>query len=172
MQAGKTAVSYKQYLYRRGYNYMTTCEVILRMVKKSFSEKSFCRFWRMWNPPTGYLCFLLYSFLSGSMRRPYLIFIIFIISGIIAHDFVIFLFTGSISIIFTITFALYSIIFNIEEWMVDRKKKWVIHHNQARPIPTFYFILMNMVLLSLPLFLGILVNYYVFPDSMVNNIFR
>lgn len=172
MQAGKTAITFKQYLCRRGYNYNTTGEVMYRMIKKSFSEKSFCRFWRMWNPLTGYLFFLMYSFLSGNKKRPYLIFIVFIVSGVIGHDFIIFLFTGNISIIFTTTFLLYSIIFSIEEQMIARRKKQLHLRNKTRTIPIFYFVVLNMILLSVPLLLGIMVNYYVFPDSVVNNLFR
>jgi hypothetical protein len=172
MPGGKTAITFNQYLCRRGYNYMSTGEVMLRMIKKSFSEKSFCRFWRMWNPFTGYLFFLLYSFLIGNLKHPYSIFIVFTISGMVFHDFLILLFTGSVSIIFTITFTLYSIIFSIEEQMAARRKRRFLHQKRTRPIPIYYFVLLNMILLSVPLFLGILVNYYVFPDSLINNLFR
>jgi hypothetical protein len=151
---------------------MTTTEVMLRMIRKSFSERSFCRFWRMWNPLTGYLFFLLYSFLSGNRKRPYLIFIIFIASGVLAHDLVIFLITGGISIVYTVTFALYSIIFFIEEFISAQKKKRARGNIISRPIPIYYFVGLNMILLSVPLFLGFLVNYYVFPYSPVNDLFR
>jgi hypothetical protein len=151
---------------------MTTGEVMLRMIRKSFSERSFCRFWRMWNPLTGYLFFLLYSFLSGNRKRPYVIFIVFITSGVVFHDLVILLLTGSMSIIYTVTFTLYSIIFFIEEMLASRKKKRTHHHIIPRPVPIFYFVGLNMILLGVPWFLGFLVNYYVFPDSVINNIFR
>ena len=169
---GKTGITFKQYLRRRGYNYMTTGEVIIRMVRKSFSERSFCRFWRMWNPLTGYLFFLMYSLLSGNQKRPYLIFIVFIISGLVVHDFLIYLFSGSMSIVFTVTFTLYSIIFIVEEALIARKKKRGRHPYKLKPTPIFYFVVLNMILLSVPLILGILVNYYVFPDSVINNVFR
>lgn len=172
MRDGKIAITYKQYLCRRGYNYMSTHEVMFRMIKKSFSEGSFCRFWRMWNPLTGYLFFLIYSLLSGNRKRPSLIFIVFMISGIVFHDLVIYLFTGSMSIIFTITFMIYSIIFSIEERIAIRRKKRHIQQNFAKEFPIAFNVVLNMILLSLPLVLGIVVNYYIFPDSAINNLFR
>jgi hypothetical protein len=172
MLAGRTAITFRQYLCRRGYNYMTTGEVMLRMIRKSFSERSFCRFWRMWNPLTGYLFFLLYSFLSGNRKRPYLIFVVFITSGVVLHDLVLLLITGSPSVIYTVTFALYSIIFFTEEMMSARRKKRGRSLTRLRKIPIPYFVAMNMILLGVPWFLGIVVNYYIFPGSPINNLFR
>lgn len=172
MPAAKTAITFRQYLSRRGYNYLTFGEVMLRMIKKSFSEKSFCRFWRMWNPLTGYLFFLVYSFLSGNRKRSFLIFIVFIFSGLAMHDFIIFLLTGSVSIVFTVTFTLYSFIFSIEERITDRKKNLFVRRRPTRPSPIHYFVLLNMALLSLPLVAGFIVNYYVFPESALNDLFK
>jgi polyferredoxin len=101
-----------------------------------------------------------------------LIFIVFITSGVVVHDLFISLVTGSLCIIFTVTFTLYSIIFSIEERIASRRKKRLPYRSQARPIPIYYFVMLNMLLLSLPLVMGILVNYYALPDSAINNLFR
>lgn len=172
MPAGKTGITFQQFLHRRGYHCLSSGEILIRMIKKSFSEKSFCRFWRMWNPLTGYLFYLIYSFLGGNEKRPYLIIIVFIVSGLVVHDFLIFLLTGSMCIIFTSTFTIYSIIFIIEERIAARKKHLPPYQRQLAPIPIHFFVLLNMVLLSLPLILGILINYFVFPESPVNHLLR
>ncbi len=126
----------------------------------------------MWNPFTGYLIFLLYSYLGGNRKRPYAIAIVFLTSGVVFHDLVIYFISGSISIVFTITFLIYSII-SITETMFFTKRKQV----RAHPVPRFelslpFRVMLNMALLATPLMLGFLINFLIFPKSVMNRLFQ
>ena len=165
------SVSFEQYLRRRGYWLLSFDQAVIKTIHTSFSQKSFCRFWRMWNPFSGYLFFLLYSFLVGSIKRPYAIFIVFITSGFLFHDLVIYMISGSISIVFTVTFSIYSVIFNIEYKLMKLRKRArsVAVSKLVRPLR--YHVILNMMLLAVPLAIGFLINFYVFPQSIVNRLF-
>ncbi len=168
----RSFISFEQYLKRRGYVFFSIDQAIFRTIRKSFSQKSFCGFWRMWNPFTGYLVFLLYSFLGGNRKRPYLIFLVFMTSGIVFHDLVIYLITGSISIIFTITFLLYSMISLIENILLVQRKGARKNAFEARELPIAFRVIINMVLLLMPLVIGFIANFLIFPQSVMNRLFQ
>ena len=168
----KPAISFEQYLKRRDYLFLSFDQALVKTIRKSFSQKSFCGFWRMWNPFSGYLFFRMYSLLGGNKRRPFAIFLIFLFSGLVFHDLPIFLITGGISVIFTVTFSIYSVIFNIEYKLLTRRNKFKSHFLRRNKFPPVYHIVMNMALLALPLVTGFLVNLYFFPDSPLNRFFH
>ena len=165
-------VSFKQYLTRRGYLFLTFDQAFIKIIKKSFSQKSFCGFWRMWNPLSGYLFFLLYSFLGGNRKRPYAIFFVFLSSGFVFHDLIILLVTGSISIVFTVTFLIYSLIYNIEHKLYTLRKRLRTYTNIKFGLSVKFYVLLNMTLLLLPLVIGFIVNSYIFPNSLINRLFH
>ena len=167
----KISISFEQYLRRRGYMFLSFDQAVLRIIKKSFSQKSFCGFWRMWNPYSGYIFFLLYSLIGGNRKRAVAISLIFLTSGFMFHDLVIYLVTGSISIVFTVTFSIYSVIFNIENKLLTLGKNFKSYSLRKNIFPLKYHVLLNMTLLFLPLLAGFLVNYIFFPDSVMNILF-
>ncbi|MCX6246114.1 MAG: hypothetical protein NTW10_00135 [Bacteroidetes bacterium] len=169
----KTPVlSFDQYLKRRGYIFFSFRQALFKVIRKSFSQGSFCGFWRMWNPFSGYLIFLLYSFLGGNRKRPYVIPLVFLTSGIVFHDLVIFLITGTLSIVFTITFFLYSVIFSIEHRIFMIRKAFKTRALTRSNLPVAYRVILNMTLLAIPLTIGFLINFLAFPDSAMNRIFQ
>ena len=170
--SGRSRVSFKQYMTRRGYMFLTFDQAFVKIINKSFSQKSFCGFWRMWNPLSGYLFFLLYSFLGGNKKRPYAIFFVFILSGFVFHDLIIFLVTGSISIIFSVTFLIYSLIYNIEHKLFELRKRVKFYTNRKFSLSVKFYILLNMTLLFLPLVIGFIVNSYIFPNSPISRLFH
>ncbi len=167
----KPTISFEQYLKRRGYMFLSFDQAFLKIIKKSFSQKSFCGFWRMWNPYSGYIFFLLYSLIGGNRKRAFAISLIFLTSGFVFHDLVIYLVTGSISIVFTVTFSIYSIIFNIENKLLSLGKNFKTYSLRKNLFPLKYHVMLNMTLLLLPLLAGFLVNYIFFPDSVMNILF-
>lgn len=168
----KPAISFEQYLRRRGYMFLSFDQAFIKIIKKSFCQKSFCGFWRMWNPFSGYIFFLLYSLLGGNRKRPFAIFFIFLISGFVFHDLVIFLITGSISIVFTVTFSIYSMIFNIENKFQALGKDLKSYIFRKSVFPLRFHVIANMTLLGLPLATGFLINFFVFPHSVINRLFH
>jgi len=164
-------VSFEQYLKRRGYWLLSFDQALIKTIHTSFSQMSFCRFWRMWNPFSGYLFFLLYSFLGGNIKRPYAIFIVFITSGFVFHDMIIYMISGSFSIVFTVTFSIYSVIFNIEHKLMKMRKGVRSVAVRKLVLPLRYHVMLNMILLAFPLAIGVLINFYVFPQSVVNRLF-
>ncbi len=127
----------------------------------------------MWNPFTGYLVFLLYSYLGGNRKRPYAIAIVFLTSGVVFHDLVIYLISGSISIVFTITFLIYSMI-SITETLFFTKRKYIRGHHPAPPFERSLTlrVMLNMALLATPLILGFFINFLIFPKSVMNRLFQ
>ncbi|MCX6281732.1 MAG: hypothetical protein NTU51_07205 [Bacteroidetes bacterium] len=168
----KPAISFEQYLKRRGYLFLTFEDIFFKTIRKSFTQKSFCGFWRMWNPYSGYVFFLLYSLVRGDRKRPLAIFFIFITSGFVFHDLLIFLVTGSISIVFTVTFSIYSMIFNIEHRMLAIGKDVRSFASRKNLFPLKYHVMKNMALLALPLAAGFIINFYVFPHSVMSRLFH
>jgi len=126
----------------------------------------------MWNPLSGYLFFLLYSFLGGNRKRPYAIFFVFLSSGFVFHDLIILLVTGSISIVFTVTFLIYSLIYNIEHKLYTLRKRLRTYTNIKFGLSVKFYVLLNMTLLLLPLVIGFIVNSYIFPNSLINRLFH
>ncbi|NCA75251.1 MAG: hypothetical protein EOM90_02855 [Alphaproteobacteria bacterium] len=168
----RTAISFEQYLKRRGYAFQSFDQALVKTIRKSFSQKTFCGFWRMWNPFSGYIFFLLYSLIGGNRKRPLAISFIFITSGFLFHDLLIILITGSISIVFTVTFLIYSMIFNIEHRILFFGKGIRSYLSRMNLFPLRYHVLVNMILLALPLVAGFLVNFLVFPQSVMNWLFH
>ncbi len=164
----KPTISFGQYLKRRDYLFLSFDQVLVNTIRKSFSQKSFCGFWRMWNPFSGYIFFRMYSLLGGNKKRPFAIFLIFLFSGLVFHDLPIFLLTGSISVIFTVTFSIYSVIFNIEYKLLTMRNNFKVQMLRRNKLPPVFHIAMNMALLALPLITGFLVNLYFFPESPLN----
>ena len=165
-------VSFEQYLKRRDYKFFSFNQAFIKILNKSFSQKTFCGFWRMWNPYSGYLFFLLYSLLGGNKKRPYAIFFVFLISGFVFHDLIIFLVTGSISIVFTVTFSIYSMIFNVEYRLSTLKRNVKARAINKNELPLKFYVLLNMTLLLLPLTIGFLINFFLFPHSVMNRLFH
>lgn len=165
-------LSFEQYLKRRGYVLLSFDQAVIKTINTSFSQKSFCRFWRMWNPLSGYLFFLLYSLLGRNMKREYAIFFVFLISGFVFHDLVIYIISGSLSIVFTITFSIYSVIFNIEHKLMKLRKGVKSFSIRHVVLPLKYYVMLNMLLLGLPLVVGLLINFYVLPQSVMSLLFH
>lgn len=168
----KPAISFEQYLKRRDYTFLSFDQAIFKTIRKSFSQKSFCGFWRMWNPYSGYVFFLLYSLMGGNRKRPLAISFIFITSGFVFHDLVLLLVTGSISIVFTVTFAIYSMIFNIEHRMLALGKGVNSYISRKNLFPLKFHVMVNMTLLALPLAAGFFINFLVFPNSVISRLFH
>ena len=167
----RPVISFDQYLKRRGYIFFSFNQALIKITKKSFSQGSFCGFWRMWNPFSGYLIFLLYSFLGGNRKRPYAIPFVFLASGIVFHDLVIYLITGTISIVFTITFSLYSVIFTVEHQLSMIRKDFKNHAAVRIELPIAFRVILNITLLFIPLTVGFLINFFVFPHSAMTRVF-
>ena len=165
-------ISFEQYLKRRSYNFFSFDQALVKIIHNSFSQKSFCGFWRMWNPFSGYLIFLLYSFLGGNRKKPYAIPLVFLASGIVFHDLVIYLITGTFSIVFTIAFSLYSIIFSIEHRISTIRKTFKNPALVRIDLPVAFRVILNITLLFVPLTIGFLINYFVFPHSAMTRIFQ
>jgi hypothetical protein len=168
----RPAISFEQYLQRRGYAFLSFDQALVKTIRKSFTQKTFCGFWRMWNPFSGYVFFLLYSLIGGNRKRPLAISFIFITSGFLFHDLLILLLTGSISIVFTVTFSIYSMIFNIEHRILFFGKGIRSYLSHRNIFPLKYHVMLNMTLLALPLVAGFLVNFFIFPHSVINSLFH
>jgi hypothetical protein len=165
-------ISFEQYLKRRSYHFFSFDQALVKIIHTSFSQKSFCGFWRMWNPFSGYLIFLLYSFLGGNRKKPYAIPLVFLASGIVFHDLVIYLITGTLSIVFTIAFSLYSIIFSIEHRVSTIRKTFKNPALVRIELPIVFRVILNITLLFIPLTIGFLINYFVFPHSAMTRMFQ
>jgi hypothetical protein len=168
----RPVLTFDQYLKRRGYKFYSFRHALLKVMKKSFSQGSFCGFWRMWNPFSGYLIFLLYTFLGGNRKRPYAIPVVFVASGVVFHDLVIFLVTGTLSIVFTITFSLYSVIYGVEHRISSVRKAFKKRALVSIEMPLGWRVALNMTLLVIPLTIGLLINFFILPHSAMNRIFQ
>jgi hypothetical protein len=84
------SISYAQYCLRRGYQPpFKGWPVIRRSLFESWAQPGFHRFWRVWNPPVGYLLFRFYILLGGNRNRFISTSIVFAVSGAL-HDVVVF----------------------------------------------------------------------------------
>jgi hypothetical protein len=84
------SVTYTQFCLRRGYKPpFKGWAVIRQSVFESWAQPGFHRFWRVWNPPIGYLLFRIYIAFGGNRNRFVSTSIVFAISGAL-HDLVVF----------------------------------------------------------------------------------
>jgi hypothetical protein len=78
--------TYAQYCTRRGYKPpFRGWPVVRRSLLESWAQPGFHRFWRVWNPPIGYLLFLLYRTLGGNRNRLVATLAVFTVIGAL-HD--------------------------------------------------------------------------------------
>lgn len=83
------SITYEQYCLRRGYSPpFRGWSVIRRSLFGSWTQPGFHRFWKVWNPPIGYLLFRIYILLGGNRNRFVSTSIVFAFSGAL-HDLVV-----------------------------------------------------------------------------------
>jgi hypothetical protein len=83
------SITYAQYCLRRGYKPpFKGWPVIRRSLFQSWAQPGFHRFWRVWNPPVGYLLYKLYVLFGGNRNRIISTSIVYAISGAL-HDLVV-----------------------------------------------------------------------------------
>ena len=82
-------MTYEQYCLRRGYSPpFRGWPIIKRSLFESWVQPGFHRFWRVWNPPVGYLLYRIYIALGGNRNRFISTSVVFTISGAL-HDLVV-----------------------------------------------------------------------------------
>lgn len=120
-------ITYAQYCLRRGYRPpFKGWPVIKRSLFESWTQPGFYLFWRVWNPPVGYILFRLYLSLGGNKNRFISTSIVFAISGAL-HDLVVFAIVPKWGPIITSSYLLFAwlSLLNFKMKRILHQKKWL-----------------------------------------------
>lgn len=161
MQIKYNRLSFSQYLTRRGFCNLSITNLFHQMIIVSLIQPGFLKFWRMWNPFCGYILFLFYVHIGGNRKRNIALVIVFLSSGFILHDLLIFLITGIFSFVFTIGFSFYSAMITINSFY--SYEKYIYRNSKLENA------ILNICFIISGLFIGYTTNYLFFPNSVLYN---
>jgi hypothetical protein len=151
-------ISFQQYLARRGFDKYSTTNLLLQMFPSSLIQPGFLKFWRRWNPFCGYILFLLYVHFGGNKKRNIAVSTVFLLSGFIIHDMLIFIVTGIFSFVFSISFLFYSVLFTINSF--QNYEKYIYNGSKLRNV------FLNICSIISGLKVGYSFNCLIFPNSI------
>jgi hypothetical protein len=120
------SISYAQYCTSRGYKPpFKGWSVIRRSLFESWVQPGFHRFWRVWNPPVGYLLFRFYILLGGNRNRLFSTSLVFALSGAL-HDVVVFALVPKWGPIITCSYLVFGwlSLLNLKMERLLRQDKW------------------------------------------------
>jgi hypothetical protein len=123
-----TVLTFEEYLAFRGYSTPITSPwpFFKRGFIDCWTEPGFNKFWRVWNPPFGYLTYLFYRFLGGKRYRIPATLITFMASGFAFHDSVGLIFFNHFTLRNTICFFLFGLFTLLDYYFADllRRDSW------------------------------------------------
>ena len=127
----KRAITFRQYLSRRGYDLRKSPGAFLgRMFLSAWAEPGFHRFWRVWNPLYGYFLFHLYRLLGGNRHKVPATLTVFVVCGFAMHDLPVILLTSRIQLTVTVAFLAFGLAALSSQavarsWGLSRWPKWL-----------------------------------------------
>jgi hypothetical protein len=130
------SLTYEQYCLRRGYAPpFKGWPVIRRSLFESWMQPGFHRFWRVWNPPVGYLLCQIYIRLGGNRNRLISTSVVFLFSGAL-HDLVVIAFAQRWGPIITFSYVMFGWIS-----LLSLKMENILHQEKW---PSIYNVILNV----------------------------
>ncbi len=152
----------KCFLKKRGFDINGSLLSFLgRMLVKPFFVRHFCEFWRLWNPFYAFFLHNLYLRLGGENRPFVNQLIVFICSGFLLHDLGVSLLMGTLSLNTTLVFIYLFFVTFLSRVLAKRKN---ITEENDNNVFRFLYLLKNIIIIFLCVYLGTSTNSYIFKN--------
>lgn len=151
-------LSYNDYLRLRGYSapIVNPGPFFWRSLIACWAAPGMHKFWRLWNPPVGYLTYLLYRLMGGKRNRVVATITAFVVCGYVIHDLVGLVFFDTVTFRNTIAFFLFALF-----TLLSRALENALRQDQWRAVLN---IMVNAGIVSGSFWLGTLINGLLLGD--------